>query len=862
MDFTQTKLTKMEWQMIEQPLNQKESSVLSLIKDGMANVEIAVNTNMSLFQYLKVSYSTEMEDHLYNIYFSTIVGKIKHNEPELTIQSSLKPKIKTADKIRLEQNKKSIENIAFEFVMLKHIEAISNNSSNFEFHYYTLYHLSKVSIPYLNRHIIHVSQHILNKYKNHSPLQRYVLKSVNIIEKNTNLLKYKNMTLYDHQKQIYQAVKKSTPKLILYIAPTGTGKTLTPIGLSEQYKVIFVCAARHVGLSLARSAISIEKKVAFAFGCNSTNDIRLHYYAAADYTVNRHGGIGRVDNSNGCKVEIIICDVKSYLHAMSYMMLFNLAENLIVYWDEPTIAMDYSEHELHDIIHTNWVENIIPNVVLSSATLPKCKDLPNVTSDFKNRFEGAEIINIVSHECVKTIPILDNSGNIFVPHYASRNYCEVFDMAMYCSTNLTLLRYLDLGEIISFLSRLTEMGQITLEEYFTDIEDITMEKIKLYYLQTLMNLDPDIWETLYDELIISRKTYIDALNLSTTASVSGTPIKKSFSVQSSISNSVISTKANEKDNSLRRLHSVQDISQETSISSPIPTHITEKIGTFGLYITTNDAHTLTDGPTIFLAEDVEKIATFCIQQAKIPSVVIDDMLSKIEKNNKLSERISVLEKELEDLQEAGKDKDKDRDGDDSDKRSTKGSGNKGSGGSNKIKLELDNLRMLVRPINLYETFIPNTQAHLKKWAPNNINIGTPFTCNLDEETIVEIMSLNNVNTVWKILLLMGIGIFATHQNHRYLEIIKQLASKQQLYLIIASSDYIYGTNYQFCHGYLSKDLTLTQEKIIQSIGRIGRNNIQQNYSIRMRDNNAIKTLFTEQGITPEIINMNRLFIRD
>ena len=35
---------------------------------------------------------------------------------------------------------------------------------------------------------------------------------------------------------------------------------------------------------------------------------------------------------------------------------------------------------------------------------------------------------------------------------------------------------------------------------------------------------------------------------------------------------------------------------------------------------------------------------------------------------------------------------------------------------------------------------------------------------------------------------------------------KELAVKQHLYLIIASSDYIYGTNYNFCHGYIAKDL--------------------------------------------------------
>jgi hypothetical protein len=78
-------------------------------------------------------------------------------------------------------------------------------------------------------------------------------------------------------------------------------------------------------------------------------------------------------------------------------------------------------------------------------------------------------------------------------------------------------------------------------------------------------------------------------------------------------------------------------------------------------------------------------------------------------------------------------------------------------------------------------------------------------------------------------------------------------------MIIATSDYIYGTNYQFCHGFLSKDLNLTQEKVIQAMGRIGRNNIQQTYTVRFRDDEQILKLFTSETEKPEIINMNRLF---
>ena len=44
--------------------------------------------------------------------------------------------------------------------------------------------------------------------------------------------------------------------------------------------------------------ISVNKKIAFAFGCSSADDIRLHYFAAKEYSVNkRSGGIGKVDNS-------------------------------------------------------------------------------------------------------------------------------------------------------------------------------------------------------------------------------------------------------------------------------------------------------------------------------------------------------------------------------------------------------------------------------------------------------------------------------------------------------------------------------------------------------------------------------------
>ena len=122
------------------------------------------------------------------------------------------------------------------------------------------------------------------------------------------------------------------------------------------------------------------------------------------------------------------------------------------------------------------------------------------------------------------------------------------------------------------------------------------------------------------------------------------------------------------------------------------------------------------------------------------------------------------------------------------------------------------------------------------------------------------MQLNDIDDNWKVLLLMGIGVFTNHDSITYTEIMKELAEKQKLFLIIASSDFIYGTNYQFCHGYIGKDLAdMTQEKSIQAMGRVGRNKIQQEYTLRFRDDSLIKKLLLPSDNKPEVRNMNRLF---
>ena len=822
MDLTQRKLVKSEWESIEIPVSSQEKEILQMIKNGYHDVDIHTNSQQSLFSFVKIEQNQGTELLLFQKYFETqlkeILKKYGKNAPELnnivfpSSGGKLKA-LKSIDKLRIQNLELKINDnkpLIFEYILLDMILNLLKNvykrKPKYSLYLYTLLQLRKATITGINTHFVDVMDQILNYVNSFTKTSDIITNAYEFIEKNPHLLKYEDKTLFLHQKQIYNICKPTdtemVPKLILYTAPTGTGKTLTPIGLSENYRVIFVCVARHIGLALAKSAITMEKKVAFAFGCDTASDIRLHYFSAVDYTRNkRSGGIGKVDNSVGTNVEIMICDVQSYLTAMHYMLAFNSAEKIMTYWDEPTITMDYEDHELHSTIHSNWVNNQIPTLVLSCATLPTQDELLPVFHDFKANFENAEIHTITSYDCRKSISILDKSGYCALPHYLYEDYSDMIKCARYCESNKTLLRYFDLREIIRFIEYVNSQSLINVDNmidaYFTgNISNITMNKLKEYYLDLLFQINEDDWGTLFAHL--------------------------------------------------RSVRTVKfEISRSTSKSQAKPAT--------GVSITTSDAYTLTDGPTIFLADDVDKIGRFYIQQTDIKTSVFETILSRITKNAGLIHRIEFLEGEI--LSKETKNSNYD------DSKTVRESGRLCKE-SQEFATEIAKLRKEIKLVTLDAMYVPNTRPHQNIWSPDGEIHENAFVSNIDDVTSKEIMQLN-ISNHFKVLLLLGIGMFIEDPNKHYMEIMKRLAEEQKLFIIIASSDYIYGTNYQFCHGFIGKDLTnMTPQKTLQAMGRIGRNNIQHDYTIRFRDDDMITRLFQKPLVNTEATNMCSLFSSD
>ena len=801
MDLNQRKLTRDEWNSIEVPISSDEKRILKLIQDGYGDVMIKRNTTPSMLQHLKVDDNDAIDMYVFTRYIQDpMIKAIKQakSSPVPFIKEKHDPSsVKKKDLFRFGNTDSQIEQVkssVFEFVLLdilkQTLKSREKNNSAWVVGFFTLTKLLGYSVSACNRTLCSKIDSILTLLADETQIKNIVYGAAELIEHNPYLLKYADEELYDHQRRIFTQFKRAngTPQLVLYIAPTGTGKTCTPIGLAEGYKVIFVCAARHVGLALAKSSISSGRKVAFAFGCSSADDIRLHYGAAVDFTRDRRSGsIRKVDNSKGEKVEIIISDIKSYIPAMHYMCAFNKKKDIITYWDEPTITLDYDTHPIHEIIKQNWEQNIIPNMVLSSATLPQEEELSPTIRDWCSRFADSDVTSIVSFDCKKTIPLVNKAGFVEMPHFLYDTYEAVKTCADYCKTNKTLLRYIDLEQSVTFIEAVNEKfpdsitSRYSLERQFPEISDVDMLTVKIYYLELISNINPEYWQRIIEYVKTGRN----------------------------------------------RRHASN------------------------VRVSTHDSHTLTDGPTIFLADDVDKIGKFCLQQAKIPETVLADISDAIQFNGAVNEKISVYSKKLEDLtakdEESGNDK----------KLSDL---NRGSPEVKDLRRKIDELRKCIRTVALPDEFVPNMTAHQRKYASDCKNPDQVFKPNINEDDVENIMLIDDIGNYWKLLLMMGIGVFAGHDSDRYTEIMKKMAQEQKLYLIIASTDFIYGTNYQFCHGYLSTDLvSMSQEKAIQAMGRVGRNKLQFDYTIRFRNDEILKKLFEHDASKPEVRNMEVLF---
>ena len=910
MSFSQTKLTKAEWVAMEIPLEPAERRILEFLYASYHTRDNVQDDSPTLARALKTTVLTEeLEAYLVQHLLVPLVQEQQQGEqeqeqeqkqkqrPTITITKSVarrptrlaasflstfrvfsnKKKIKEADRIRVHKWIQSPAQCAslLEYRFL----ALLQDPDNEPMCIGIMEHLVArgLVLPSIQAWFVAVLKEQEQKEQGQGQGQgqenKVLTRIQHIVRIDAWLAPYRPLALYAHQQQLFAAFQQPRnqrnqrrSKLVLYTAPTGSGKTISPLGLLHEYAVIFVCVTRHVGLALAKAALTIDRKVAVAFGCKTASDIRLHHFAAATYTTNvRTGGIGKIDHSDGRRVELMICDAVSYLVAMEYMLAFQPRHRLVMYWDEPTIAMDVDTHPLHDVLHRMWAKNRVPNVVLSSATLPPLQELHAVMEGFVCRHqeegegqgqeeeeeedeedkkdkkeEKTSIVTIqaTTHVPVSSVKLVDTQGLVIMPHtlfgHDARQRCEAAHELL---RRPALWRYLDFDSVVAFVLQHFSSSSSSL----TVPEVLTVASVKQYYLQLLLELPEQMFGP-GTEAFVCTKGNKDL----------GKPLQKSYSVQEPPSRSLPLTKA-------------------ISVDSFAPTRTTIP-STNGLCITSKDAWTVTDGPALFLAEDPHKIGLFYLQQAEIPSTVLASLRHKLEQMRACQQQVDALEASMAPKDDKKTNNSNNQCKDKEDKKHNRVP----VAGSEEARLleELEACRAKLVSVTLPAKYVPNTAAHLARWMPSFDNRSSLFVPQIDQSDVEEVLALTDVADEHKILLLMGVGLFLQNehgnnneskensQNNEYLEIMKRLATSRRLFLVVASSDYIYGTNYAFHHGFLGKDLQgMTKEKIVQALGRYGRQGNEA--TVRLRDDVFARRLFlptTEAN--KEAIVMTRLFCYD
>lgn len=774
LDLGQNKLTRVEWESIEKPLPAREVAVLDLISAGFHNPSACHSTLISLLNYIKVPKTSGAHWLVYDRYLRARAQAASKwcRSSEDVIQPRSVHKVKKADQLRIANSDKKLKGSnlpIYELVALDALEVVAEARPDSVRGIKALRGLSFMSAhspadanPILKNIIVEVCAHGAAMID----IDRILDHAADILESNEWIEKLGYMEVFQHQADLFDVFKTKGEggRLVSYIAPTGTGKTLSPVGLCSGHKVIFVCAARHVGLALARACVANGKKVGFAFGCSTHSEIRLHFNASTDCVRDsRSGAIARVNNLAGEQVEILVSDLLSYPIAMRYMMQFSEAEDLLLYWDEPTISMDRPDDPLHPIIRQAWSTNAIPNVVLASATLPGSTDIQPTIQSFCVKFPGATHTEIRAGDERVSVPVLLPSGEIAMPHSVAPEMPQS-SIARHCRAHPAVKRYIDLASAARFV-QYSSSGMAVMRT--SSALDVNVGTVKDAYLAAIEAGDC-------------------------------------------------------RDDHIRR----------TSVAC-------------GPRLSTHDAASIRNGPAIYLAEKVEKVGRFLWQEAKIPKELTIRM-QKILKSNrhvlsKAEATMQTFEERLRSLDAGDKKMAKDRI----------------PANLRSLRDQAERLANSTQAAELPEQYKPNTDLHRKRFGHGKVK--DAHVANIDTGTSERIMNLMDVPDQMKLLLLMGIGVFSTELPISYQEIMKELASQQKLLVVISSSDFIYGTNYQFTHGYIGKDLEfLSQEKLIQALGRVGRRNAQCRYTFRLRSEKLAKTLFTPPLEQPEVASFRAL----
>ena len=272
----QSKLTRNEWESIEMPVEAEEREILEFVREGYKNDQIKRNKNQSMMERMKVEETEGMHKYLYGEY---MIPRMREMMEEMRtrgigrgvleeydrMNGERKVKLKKADEIRLMNKKRDVENRVddevMEYQMIEEMKKFVRNEGMWPkkkeggVAYYTMIKMKESTIERMNPNVMKIMTRMVEEWKERMTrdYRSWVESAVECIEENEKLVEMKDRELYEHQRELYKRMRdgeKGKAQLIFYKAPTGTGKTMTPLGISEEY-IILSKLERILALKLA-----------------------------------------------------------------------------------------------------------------------------------------------------------------------------------------------------------------------------------------------------------------------------------------------------------------------------------------------------------------------------------------------------------------------------------------------------------------------------------------------------------------------------------------------------------------------------------------------------------------------------------
>jgi hypothetical protein len=265
-----------------------------------------------------------------------------------------------------------------------------------------------------------------------------------------------------------------------------------------------------------------------------------------------------------------------------------------------------------------------------------------------------------------------------------------------------------------------------------------------------------------------------------------------------------------------------------------------------MLFTQKDARVFEAGPCLYMTSNAAVVCRYCLESACIPAQMLSTLRANLAHNQKILSDVAVKTKLMEDKNKADEKKEK-KMADGRDKPEVK-----------LLKEEIKRLTAALKPVNLPEAYIPNTEAHKRRFGNT-----AGFCSNIDADAAATVLAIEGLPDNYSILFLMGIGVMS-HAHPEYLALVKSMLDENRLYMVVADQDFLWGTNFDFRYMIVAADLCvngahkLTPDMLQQMLGRVGRNG--KNATVYSRIPNIGQLLFCPPEIKVEQTKLNQLFL--